>query len=98
MLSSSLNNLLVYTLPNLVHFLALVLQFKLEFVMPVIQPLDLLFHLSLLFLCVGDLEERLDLGEQTPPLPVPQLQVALYVALDDADGSVLLHALLVGPG
>ena len=66
--------------------------------MAVIKPLDFFFHLSLLLLCVGDLEEWLNLCEQAPPLPVSQLQVALDVALDDADGSVLFHTLLVGPG
>ena len=65
--------------------------------MTVVESLDLLFHLSLLLLSIGDLEEGLDLGEQSPPLPVTQLQVALNVALDDTDGSVLLHTLLVCP-
>lgn len=65
--------------------------------MTVIQPLDLLFHFSLLFLCVGDLQEGLDLCEEAPPWPVPQLQIALNVTLDDANSSVLFHTLLVGP-
>ena len=66
--------------------------------MAVAESLDLLLHLPLLLLCVGDLEQRLHLGEQPPPLPVAQLQVALHVTLDDADGAELLYALLVGPG
>ena len=70
---------------------------QLELVVTVIESLDLLLHLSLLVFSVGDLEERLDLGEQPPPRPVTQLQVTLHVALDDADGTELLHALLVGP-
>lgn len=74
-----------------------VLELKLEFLEAVIQPLDFFLHLSLLFLSIGYLQQRLHLGEQTPPLPVAQLQVALHVALDDADCTELLHALLVSP-
>ena len=73
------------------------LHFELEFLVTVVESLDLLLHLPLLVLRVGHLEEGLHLGEQSPPLPVAQLQVALDVALDDADGSELLHTLLVGP-
>ena len=73
------------------------LHLQLELVVTVVESLDLLLHLPLLVLCVGDLQEWLDLGEQPPPLPVPQLQVALHVALDDADGAELLHTLLVSP-
>ena len=65
--------------------------------MAVVESLDLLLHLPLLLLGIGHLEQGLHLGEQSPPLPVAQLQVALDVALDDADGSELLHTLLVGP-
>ena len=66
--------------------------------MAVVESLDLLLHLPLLLLCIGHLQQRLHLGEQPPPGPVAQLQVALDVALDDADGAELLHSLLVGPG
>ena len=75
--------------------LAEVLELELQFLKAVIQPLDLFLHLPLLFFCIGDLQQRLYLGEETPPLPVAQLQVALHVPLDDADGTRLLHALLV---
>ena len=87
----------VYNFTYLFHFFALVVKFKFELVMAIVESLDLLFHFSLLFLGVGDLQERLDLCEESPPLPVAQLEVALNVALDDSDGSVLFHALLVGP-
>lgn len=70
---------------------------KLDLVKPVVESLDLLLHLSLLLLRIGHLEQRLHLCEQSPPLPVTELQVALDIALDDADGAELLHTLLVGP-
>ena len=63
--------------------------------MAVVQSLDLLFHLPLLVLGIGHLQQRLHLCEQTPPLPVAQFQVALHIALDDANGTELLHTLLV---
>lgn len=65
--------------------------------MAVVESLDLLFHLPLLVLGIGDLKEWLHLGEQPPPGPVPQLQVALHIALDDSNGTELFHTLLVGP-
>ena len=43
------------------------------------------------------LEERLDLGVEPPPLPVPQLEVRGAVPLEDADGVQLLGPLHVVP-
>ena len=91
---------MAYTKSCVAHLISLfgeVLELKLEFLKAVIQPLDFFLHLSLLLLSIGYLQQRLHLGEQTPPLPVAQLQVALHVALDDADCTELLHTLLVGP-
>ncbi len=56
----------------------------------------ILFGVELL-LIVGDLQQRFDLGEQSPPLPVPQLQVRCTVSLDDLDGIQLLQTLLEVP-
>ena len=81
----------------LISLLGEVLELELELLEPVIESLDFFFHLSLLLLGVGHLQQRLHLGEQTPPLPVAQLEVALHIALDDADRTELLHALLIGP-
>lgn len=39
---------------------------------------------------ITDLEKWLDFGEQSPPLPVSQLEVGSTVALDDSDGAELL--------
>ena len=75
-----------------------VFHLELELLVSIIEPLDLFLHLSLLVLCIGHLEQWLHLGEQPPPRPVAQLQVALDVSLDDADGADLLHTLLEGPG
>jgi|LakMenEpi03Aug12_release.lakeMendotaPanAssembly.Ray.scaffolds.fasta_scaffold869006_1 hypothetical protein len=44
-----------------------------------------------------DLKERLDFGVESPPLPVPELEVGGTVPLQDADGVQLLHPLLVVP-
>ena len=74
-----------------------VFHLELELLVSIIEPLDLFLHLSLLVLCIGHLEQWFHLGEQPPPRPVAQLQVALDVALDDADGADLLHTLLEGP-
>ena len=82
---------------NLLILLGNGLHLELEFLVTVVETFDLLFHLSLLVLGVGHLQQWLHLGEQSPPLPVAQLEVALYIALDDANGTELLHTLLVGP-
>ena len=43
------------------------------------------------------IEEWLDLSEETPPLPVPQLEVGQAVTLDDTDSTQLLDTSLVVP-
>lgn len=43
------------------------------------------------------IEEWLDLGEETPPLPVTQLEVGQAVTLDDTDSTQLLDTSLVVP-
>ena len=95
---SGADSYITYNETNLINILAFVIQFKFEFTEFVIEPLDLLFHFSLPFISTGDWENRFDLGEQTPPLPIAQPQVTLYVALDHTYGSVMLYTLLVSPG
>ena len=43
------------------------------------------------------LEQRLDFSVESPPLPVPELQVSSAVPLQDPDGIQLLDSLLVVP-
>ena len=43
------------------------------------------------------LEKRLDFSVESPPLPVPELEIGSAVSLEDPDGIQLLHTLLVVP-
>ena len=43
------------------------------------------------------LEKRFDFSVESPPLPVPQLEVGSTVPLEDADSIQLLDSLLVVP-
>ena len=43
------------------------------------------------------LEKRLDFCVESPPLPVPELQIGSTVSLKDSDGIQLLHTLLIVP-
>ena len=43
------------------------------------------------------LEKRFDFSVESPPLPVPQLEVGSAVPLEDADSIQLLDSLLVVP-
>ena len=83
------------------HYLFILLDhvfhLKLEFLMAVVESLNLFLHLPLLVFGIRNLQEWLHLGEQPPPRPVAQLQVALHIALDDSNGSELFHTFLVGP-
>ena len=45
----------------------------------------------------SNLEQRLDFSVQSPPLPVPQLEVGSAVPLKDPDGVQLLGTLHVVP-
>merc|ERR1719461_775834 len=87
----------VLLLEGLLVLLIEVLHLLLVVNQPLRNLLELSFFLHDFLIILGNLEQRLDFSVESPPLPVPQLQVGGAVPLQDSDGVQLLDSLLVVP-